>query len=324
MSERIAIGVPFLALALPGPAWARASTLLIVVEALVLLAGWGVAAAVLRELLRARRRLEAVARAEHELRGPAAVLLLACERMRREPASRRHAHALEVELARMGRGLSALTAARTGRRPTARASAMGEGDRRTLADGPLADGVPAGSESDLRTFTDGALAGWEPSLRAAGRPARFHWDAGRVGLPAQRGALASALGNLVANAAEHGEGPVEVRGSRVPGAVRVEIRNGASRPAGVPRDEARDRDRSPNRKRRRSQDRGQGLAIADEAAREAGATLAVERGEADFLAALEIPVDVAGTFERWFGGRPRDPDPGRPAPTPPSAPGRRP
>ena len=44
---------------------------------LLALAGWGVVAAAIHELLRARRRLEAVARAEHELRGPVTVLLLA-------------------------------------------------------------------------------------------------------------------------------------------------------------------------------------------------------------------------------------------------------
>ncbi|HEY6779897.1 MAG TPA: hypothetical protein VI111_03035 [Thermoleophilaceae bacterium] len=273
MSERLGIASPFLALGSLSGSWPRASTLLIVLETLALVAGWGVAAAATRELLRARRRLEAVARAEHELRAPAAVLLLACERMRREPSGRRHAHALELELERMGRGLTALTAARTGRRPP-----------------PAGRG---GDGRDLRTFVDGALAGWSPSLHAAGRPTRFRWDAGRVGLPAQRGALASALGNLVANAAEHGSGPVEVSGSRVPGAVRVEVRNADAR-------------RSQRLGAESSDERGRGLTIADEAAREAGGTLSIERGEADFTAALELPFDVAETFESWFGGRPRD------------------
>ena len=44
---------------------------------------WLAAAAV---LIRLRRRLELVARAEHELRGPATALELACRRMRREGA----------------------------------------------------------------------------------------------------------------------------------------------------------------------------------------------------------------------------------------------
>ena len=133
--------------------------------ALLALAGWGVAAAAIYELLRGRRRLEAVARAEHELRGPATVLLLACERMRREPTGRRHARALEVELERMAGGLAGLTAARTGRRHRAgRARAM------------------RASVSWVRWWA--AHSAVAPlTLRAGGRPARLDWRAGRVGLP---------------------------------------------------------------------------------------------------------------------------------------------
>ncbi len=196
---------------------------------LAVLAGWGVAAAALRELLRARRRLEAVARAEHELRGPATVLLLACERMRRDPSARRHVWALEVELERMRRALEALTAARRGPKAadrSDRAGALQAPDRPLGAtDQASAGDLPRATERGLEDFVGGALAGWEPSLRAAGRPLHFRWDAGRVGLPAQRSALASALANLVSNAAEHGAGPVDVRGSRASKAVRVEIRN---------------------------------------------------------------------------------------------------
>ncbi len=235
----------------------------VAITTLVALAGWGVAAAALRELLRARRRLEAVARAEHELRGPATVLLLACERMRRDRSARRHVWALEVELERMRRALGALTAARRGRAAAEHPSAEGE-ERR-----------------DLKGFVGGALAGWEPSLRAAGRPLRFRWDAGRVGLPAQRSALASALANLVSNAAEHGTGPVDVRGSRSPDAVRVEIRNGSRRAgSGAGR-----------------QGRGLGLGIAGDAAREAGGSLAVTHAPDEFTAALELPLGEAGGSE---------------------------
>ena len=83
--------------------------------AVLLALGWALAALAAVAFARAGRRLERVARAEHELRGPAAVLLLVCERMRREPGARRHARVLEVELERMRAGLAELTAARTGR-----------------------------------------------------------------------------------------------------------------------------------------------------------------------------------------------------------------
>jgi signal transduction histidine kinase len=242
---------------------------------LAALAGWGVAAAALRELLRARRRLEAVADAEHELRGPATVLLLACERLRRDPSARRHVWALEAELQRMRRALRALTDARRGGESTA------VGDVSVLEAARAADdvvsaparpgwGAPAGR--DLHDLVGGALAGWEPSLRAAGRPLRFRWDAGRVGLPEQRDAIASVLANLVANAAEHGAGAVRVQGTRASKAVRVEI---------------------TNRSRRRSlavPHRGRGLAIAQHAAREAGGALAVSEADGEFTAALELPL----------------------------------
>ena len=83
----------------------------------------------------------------------------------------------------------------------------------------------------------------------------------RSGLPAQRSALASALANLVSNAAEHGAGPVDVRGStrpRRPCAWRSATAPGGLRAAGG--------------------ERGRGLAIADDAAREAGGSLAVDPG----------------------------------------------
>ena len=68
-------------------------------------------------LARLRGRMESVARAEHELRGPATALELACQRMRRDPAGRRHAAMIEAQLDRLRAGLAELEAARHGRRP---------------------------------------------------------------------------------------------------------------------------------------------------------------------------------------------------------------
>ena len=183
-----------------------------------------------------RRRLELVARAEHELRGPVAVVSLAAERMRREPAGRRYAQALETELERLRAGLGDLTAARSGRRR-----------------------VGAAGRSELEPLVRSGVEAW----RAAGRAVRLDWRAGSVTVLADRGRLAQALGNLLANATEHGHGPVEVRAERVGGAVRVEVRNG--------------------------RERGRGLGIAAEAARDAGGALRLARREKDVVAALELP-----------------------------------
>ncbi|MBA3306938.1 MAG: hypothetical protein H0U25_13600, partial [Thermoleophilaceae bacterium] len=53
--------------------------------------GWLMAAGLAAAVLRLRRRLELVAQAEHELRGPATALGLAAAAMRREPGGLRRA-----------------------------------------------------------------------------------------------------------------------------------------------------------------------------------------------------------------------------------------
>ena len=220
-------------------------------SALISLAAWGAAAAAVLVALRLRARLEAVARAEHELRGPVTVLCLACERMRREPAARRHAQALELELARLRAGLADLAAARHGR----------------VASGPR-------EPVELNRIARSALAGWSPSLREAGRDVHVDWTAGSARVVVDRGRLAQALGNLVANAAEHGSGPLELRGRRVNGAVRVEVRNAAAAEGRWAPDG----------------ERGRGLDIAARAAASAGGRLDFVAEGDRVVAALELPI----------------------------------
>jgi signal transduction histidine kinase len=182
-------------------------------------AGWGLALALMLSL---RRRLALVADAEHELRGAAAAIGLAAERLSRTGATAAFSSLVRLQLDRMTAGLADLAAARAAR------------------------AVPA-------------LA---PEL-----------DAGR---------LAQVLGNLIANATEHGEGPVDVRATRPADAVRIEIRNrnrpreledaGAARRAG----------------------RGRGLAIAERAARELGGRLTVESQAGETRAELELPARGEG------------------------------
>ena len=170
------------------------------------LAGWALAVALAFACLRLRRRLELVAAAEHELRGPATAIGLAAAALRREPGGLRRALSFESELERMRAGLDDLTAARSGRRSPVRPVAL-----------PL--------ERVLR----GATAGWRP----AGRPMRFRWDAGPAVVRADRRRLAQAFSNLLANAVEHGSGRVEVHGSRAGERVRVEIRDEGPRGRGL-------------------------------------------------------------------------------------------
>jgi C4-dicarboxylate-specific signal transduction histidine kinase len=180
--------------------------------------GWGSA---LGLVLAMRRRLSLVADAEHELRGAAAAIGLASERVARTGATIGFASLIRLQLDRMAAGLEDLAAARAPRRG-ARAVALGEADM----------------------------------------------DAGR---------LAQVLGNLIANATEHGVGSVDVSTSRPPGAVRIEIRN-RNRPKEL--EEA---------STARAEGRGRGLVIAERAARELGGRLSVRSQGGETRAELELP-----------------------------------
>jgi signal transduction histidine kinase len=221
------------------------------VTALVLLAAGVCCLAGLGAHARLRRRLELVARAEHELRGPAAALALACERMRREPRTAQYAAALRAQLDRLEAGLSDLHGARGGRRPARRSEPV-----------------------ELRAAARAALAPWELEPGSVA----FGWLGGPAPARVDRGALAKALGNLIANAAEHGEGEIRVRGKTTRVGVRIEIRN-ANRPGGGALGDA---------------DRGRGLRIAERAARELGGRVLVDRGQAETVAVLELPRSADG------------------------------
>jgi signal transduction histidine kinase len=216
--------------------------------------GWLVAAVLAFAVLRLRRRLDLVAEAAHELRGPVAAFSYAVAWLRREPGGVRRALRFEAELERMRTGLADLSAAREGRRAPGRPS--------TVA---------------LERVVDGAAASWRAAI-GADRGVTVSWDAGHAPVEADRGRLSQALGNVLANAAEHGRGPIEVhavrKGSR---SVRVEVRDGG--PAV-----------RSGRRRGAVVDRGRGLGIARRAIREAGGSFELDRGRAGTVAAIELPL----------------------------------
>jgi signal transduction histidine kinase len=131
-----------------------------------------------------------------------------------------------AELARVQLGLADLAAARTGRRAAPRSEPV-------------------------------ALA--QLTQAAAARRATVDWSAGPVVVRADPRRLSQALGNLLANAAQHGRGPVVIRGRRAGTRVRIEV---ADSGPGI-------------RTRRRG---GHGLAIADAAAADAGGRLEAAAG----------------------------------------------
>ena len=91
---------------------------------------------------------------------------------------------------------------------------------------------------------------------------------------ADRGRLAQALGNLLANAVEHGGGHVRLRGVAVDGGVRVEVE-----------------DRGPGFDARLpAGGRGRGLSIATRAVEDAGGSMSVASRERGVTVAFELPL----------------------------------
>ena len=194
--------------------------------------GWLVAGGLALVVVRLRLRLELVARAEHELRGPLTAFSLALDAARGTATGRRLAAVLDAELERARAGLTDLAAARSGRRAAPLPSAV------------LVDGL-------LRS----SAAAWGAKVRAGAGPAVVRADPSR---------LASALGNVLSNAAEHGAGEVSVEARRLPGRVRIEVTNAV---------------------------RGRGLDIAADAAASSGGRLETSLGPRRATAVLDLPVE---------------------------------
>lgn len=228
--------------------------------------GWSLVLALGGLALSMRRRLELVARADHELRGPLAALGLLRERLRRADGDVDLGPALEAQLLRAQAGLADLHAARSGRQGPVRS------ERISL-------------ERQVRS----AAAGWEPIARGEGRSLRLDWQAGEACVSADGGRLTQALGNLISNAIEHGGGRIELRGRRVGRSVRVEVADEGS----IGHRNAR----RPAASRRRHLaalaplHRGRGLTIAARAVQGAGGTIEVSRNGHGSVAAIELPAE---------------------------------
>ena len=159
--------------------------------------GWSAALALGACAIEARRRLELVAQAEHELRGPATALALALE-----SSANGGGTSVDTELDRLRLGLADLRAARAGRR---------------------ASGVV--EQLALERVVGRAVEGWAPAIRRAGGRLALDWRAGPVVVRAERARLVQAIGNLLLNAAEHGGGRVVLSGRRSARGVSLEVRD---------------------------------------------------------------------------------------------------
>jgi len=226
-------------------------------------AGWALVAALAVQCARLGRRLDLVARADHELRAPISALALAVEALGRRSELRRRAAALDAHLDRLRLGLADLAAARTGRRAR-----------------------PRPTDVTLEPLARAAAEAWRPAARAAGREVIVDWRAGDLEAHADPAWLSQALGNVLGNALEHGSGAIELRGERHCDGLLVSVTDegpagtagGGSergqrprlRPAGGQRAFGRD---DPDARRPRRRARGRGLRIARDALDHAGGSI---------------------------------------------------
>jgi signal transduction histidine kinase len=239
-------------------------------------------------------RMEAVARASHQLRGPltAARLGLQLEiRSGSPPADR--LRAIDVELGSAALALEDLAGAASRWRA------------------PAAD-VAAMEEIELRELVADSVEAWRALADATGVDLRIRWSGGPGPVIGDRLRLAQATGNLIANAIEHGGGQVEIRGTHHRGAIRLEVIDGGSGlPAPVSELARRaGRGRSRAERDRKRAGRGRGLAIAVAVAEVHGGRLAAAPSKRGARLVLELPAARRGAPASGSEAAPED----RPAP----------
>lgn len=250
-------------------------------------AGWLVAIAGVGAAVAARYRTaslgEAVARACHELRGPLAAARLGLELSRRggQLADAR-LRVIELELGRATLALEDLSeacdAAATRRRPVT--------------------GI-RGEPVDVAQLLVDLVQAWEGPARARGVEMALAGSGATPVVHGERLRLAQAVGNLIANAVEHGGGVVAVSWHAAPATVRIEVSDrGDGLPAPVAELARRPRLRwptprreRPGRARHRAGSRhGHGLAIASAIAARHGGRLAAAPSDQGARLVLELPL----------------------------------
>ena len=244
----------------------------------VTLAGWVAAAGGMAAAVGARRalhrRMEAMARACHELRGPLTAARLGLELgLRVGGLSPARLRAIDLELGRATVALGDLTAPR------------GSRDARRCVN-PCED-----EHVDVMELVGDSIEAWRAAASAAGVELRMVWSGGTATVAGERLRLAQATGNLIANAIEHGAGTVEVRVRVEPDGVRIEVADeGPGLSAPLP-ELARRARRESRRGRRRDRSRGHGLAVAAAVAAVHGGRLAAAPSERGARLVLELPLD---------------------------------
>jgi signal transduction histidine kinase len=223
-----------------------------IVAVVVASIGW---AGVLGLLIARRNRAERLVRTCHEVRGPltAAQLVLHASARRGELAPRRVA-ALELELRRAALALD------------------------ELVEGAL-ESQP---EVDLEDILRLQAQTWSDVADVHGASVALRLDSGGSVVKADGLRVAQAVGNVVANAIEHGGGEIEIRTRAVERGLRVEVTDGGP---GLPAPVAE----LVGGSRRRRGGRGRGLAIASRALERQGSSLLTLPSARGACLAFELP-----------------------------------
>jgi signal transduction histidine kinase len=227
------------------------------------------ATVVVADRARERRRRELLNRALHELRRPLQALLL---QARPGPSPERRGRdqleqALEA-LAGVDRELNGA--------PRPRRAAL----------------------VDARALAADAVSRWRRAAAHDGRWIGLAWSANGSRLVCDEAAIAAALDNLIANALEHGSGPIRIDGSERAGKLRLTVADGVDaggRAIGI---DPRDRPRISHRHQAGSR-RGYGLRIVAEVAAAHGGRFAACAHDGGASAVLELP--LAGSKARSPG-----------------------
>ncbi len=240
------------------------------------LAAAGACVLLRRELL---RRAAVVARAGHELRGPLTAIAMVLHAAGRD----REARAAGGGGA-WARGLAAIEL-EVDRARLALADLEGEAAPLVHARGAAAVGEP-GELVDVGALLRCQGAGWAAAALSVGRSVTIESHGDDLIVRGDSARLAQAVGNLLANAMEHGDGAIVLSASRAGARVRVEVRD-AGRGLGLPVERLLARSHGGRERR------GHGLAVAAEAAERQGGRLITAPSAAGARLVLELPAAVA-------------------------------
>jgi signal transduction histidine kinase len=232
-----------------------------------------------------RRRLacaELVARAAHELRGPLAAAHLGLQTLGRQPGVQRwRCASVDIQLQRAALAVADLAAApRRGR----------AGDRPGLV--------------EVGRLLEEQVRAWHPMAASYGCELVLAPVPPSAVVQGDRLRLGQAIGNVLANAAEHGRGRIELSAHESGDRVRIEVvDDGPGLPAPVADLVARPRAGRGAR--------GRGLAIAADVVRRHGGRLASAPSDRGARLAIDLPAAESGGARRFT----RDPgaSPGVPA-----------